>query len=170
MRVSAKADYAVRAALELAAATGARPLKREQISTAQGIPSKFLETIMLELKHAGIVKSTRGAEGGYALARPAEDISVADVIRAVDGPLANVRGERVESVEYDGAASSLRELWVSVRASLRNVLESTSLQDVVDGELPERVRELTDDPEAWISLNRRRRSPASVGDSAADDH
>jgi Rrf2 family protein len=159
MRVSAKADYAVRAALELAAASESRPLKRSEISTAQHIPSKFLETIMLELKHAGIVKSTRGAEGGYALARPAEDISVADVIRAVDGPLANVRGERVESVEYVGAASELRELWVAVRASLRRVLESTSLQDVVDGDLPTAVRDLTADPEAWISLNRRRRSP-----------
>jgi Rrf2 family protein len=161
MRVSAKADYAVRAALELAAMTDSRPLKRDQISAAQKIPSKFLETIMLELKHAGIVKSTRGAEGGYALARPAEDISVADVIRAVDGPLANVRGERVETVEYAGAARELRELWVAVRASLRRVLEATSLQDVVDGELPERVHELTADPEAWISLNRRRRSPSS---------
>jgi Rrf2 family protein len=165
MRVSAKADYAVRAVLELASASGARPLKREQISGAQHIPSKFLETIMLELKHAGIVKSTRGAEGGYALARPAEDISVADVIRAVDGPLANVRGERVESVEYAGAAESLRDVWVAVRASLRRVLESTSLQDVVDGELPEAVVELTADPEAYISLNRRRRSPAAASDS-----
>ena len=162
MRVSAKADYAVRAALELAAMTDAKPLKRDQIAAAQKIPSKFLETIMLELKHAGIVKSTRGAEGGYALARPAEDISVADVIRAVDGPLANVRGERVEVVEYVGAAESLRDLWVAVRASLRRVLESTSLQDVVEGELPEQVRELTADPEAWISLNRRRRSPATT--------
>jgi Rrf2 family protein len=164
MRVSAKADYAVRAALELAAAAGstpARPLKRDQISAAQKIPSKFLETIMLEMKHAGIVKSTRGAEGGYGLARPAHDISVADVIRAVDGPLANVRGERVESVEYEGAAAELRDLWVAVRASLRRVLESTSLQDVVDGDLPEAVRELTQDPEAWISLNRRRHSPDS---------
>lgn len=168
MRVSAKADYAVRAALELAAANGSRPLKREQISAAQDIPSKFLETIMLELKHAGIVKSTRGAAGGYALSRPAEDISVADVIRAVDGPLANVRGERVETVEYTGAATALRDLWVAVRASLRKILESTSLQDVVDGELPERVRELTADPEAWISLNRRRRSPAAVGEKARD--
>ncbi|HEY7024757.1 MAG TPA: Rrf2 family transcriptional regulator [Candidatus Limnocylindrales bacterium] len=159
MRVSAKADYAVRAALELAAASDARPLKREQISAAQKIPSKFLETIMLELKHAGIVKSTRGADGGYALARPAEDISVADVIRAVDGPLANVRGERVESVEYDGAATSLRDVWVAVRASLRRVLESTSLADVVERDLPEAVMQLTEDPEAYISLNRRRRAP-----------
>jgi Rrf2 family protein len=159
MRVSAKADYAVRAVLELAAATDSKPLKREQISAAQNIPSKFLETIMLELKHAGIVKSTRGAGGGYALARPAEDISVADVIRAVDGPLANVRGERVESVAYDGAAASLRDLWVAVRASLRRVLESTSLADVVEGDLPDEVIELTADPEAYISLNRRRRAP-----------
>ncbi len=162
MRVSAKADYAVRAALELAAATDSKPLKREQISAAQNIPSKFLETIMLDLKHKGIVKSTRGAGGGYALARPAEDISVADVIRAVDGPLADVRGERVETVEYRGAATELRDLWVAVRASLRRVLESTSLQDVVEGDLPTAVRELTADPEAWISLNRRRRSPANV--------
>ncbi len=165
MRVSAKADYAVRASLELAATTNSRPLKRDQISAAQNIPSKFLETIMLELKHAGIVKSTRGADGGYALARPAEDISVADVIRAVDGPLANVRGERVETVEYIGAAESLRDLWVAVRASLRRVLESTSLQDVVEGELPDQVRELTTDPEAWISLNRRRRSATAEPDS-----
>lgn len=166
MRVSAKADYAVRAALELAATSGARPLKRDQISVAQGIPSKFLETIMLELKHAGIVKSTRGAEGGYSLARPADDISVADVIRAVDGPLANVRGDRVEEVAYHGAASSLRDLWIAVRATLRQVLESTSLQDVVEGELPDRVRELTADPEAWISLNRRRRSPGAADHQA----
>ena len=163
MRVSAKADYAVRAAAELAAAAGApgtKPLKRDQISEAQKIPSKFLETIMLELKHAGIVKSTRGAEGGYALARPAADISVADVIRAVDGPLANVRGERVETVEYAGHARALRDVWVAVRASLRRVLETTSLQDLVDDHLPDHVRELTTDPEAWISLNRRRRTPS----------
>jgi len=159
VRVSAKADYAVRAAAELAAAAGQRPLKRDQISQAQKIPNKFLETIMLELKHAGIVKSTRGAEGGYSLARPATEISVADVIRAVDGPLANVRGERVETVEYEGNAKALRDVWVAVRASLRRVLETTTLQDLVDDHLPERVRELTADPEAWISLNRRRRTP-----------
>ena len=165
MRVSAKADYAVRAAAELAAAANGRPLKRDQISERQGIPSKFLETIMLELKHAGIVKSTRGADGGYSLARPAAEISVADVIRAVDGPLANVRGERVETVEYQGNARALRDVWVAVRASLRRVLETTSLQDVVDNHLPERVRELTTDPEAWISLNRRRRSPTELESS-----
>ena len=115
---------------------------------------------MLEMKHAGIVKSTRGADGGYSLARPAAEISVADVIRAVDGPLANVRGERVETVEYIGHSKALRDVWVAVRASLRRVLETTSLQDLVDDDLPERVRELTADPEAWISLNRRRRTPS----------
>jgi Rrf2 family protein len=159
MRVSAKADYAVRAAAELASAGVQGHRKREQIAEAQQIPSKFLETILLDLKHAGIVKSTRGADGGYALARPAADISIADVIRAVDGPMATVRGERVESVEYSGSARALRDVWVAVRASLRRVLETTSLQDLVDEHLPERVRELTADPEAWISLNRRRRPP-----------
>lgn len=159
MRVSAKADYAIRAAAELAAISADQHLKRDQIATAQKIPSKFLETILLDLKHTGIVKSTRGADGGYALARPAADISLADVIRAVDGPMATVRGERVESVEYEGNARALRDVWVAVRASLRRVLETTSLQDLVDDHLPDPVRELTADPEAWISLNRRRRAP-----------
>ena len=165
MRVSAKADYAVRAAAELAAAerTGA-PMKRDQIATAQAIPAKFLEAILLDLKHAGIIKSHRGADGGYALARPPEDISIADVVRAVDGPMATVRGERVESVAYSGPATSLRDVWVAVRASLRRVLESTSLADLVDGELPRAVVELTHDPEAYISMNRQRKSPTADGD------
>jgi Rrf2 family protein len=157
VRVSAKADYAVRAAAELAASPEGRPLKRDQIAAAQGIPSAFLETILLELKHAGIVMSQRGAAGGYSLARPASDISVADVIRAVDGPLANVRGVRPETVEYTGAATSLRDVWVAVRASLREVLETTRLDDLVTGRLPRRVRKLNKDPEAWISLGRSRR-------------
>jgi Rrf2 family protein len=161
MRVSAKADYAVRAAAELAAAEAdGRPLKRDQIASAQAIPAKFLEAILLDLKHAGIIKSQRGADGGYALARPARDISIADVIRAVDGPMATVRGERVESVAYSGPATSLRDVWVAVRASLRRVLESTSLADLVDGQLPDAVVELTHDPEAYISLNRRRHPPS----------
>jgi Rrf2 family protein len=159
MKVSAKSDYAVRAAAELAAAGPGMHRKRDEIAQAQKIPSKFLETILLDLKHTGIVKSTRGADGGYSLARPAADISIADVIRAVDGPMATVRGERVESVEYDGSAKALRDVWVAVRASLRRVLETTSLQDLVEDHLPDRVRELTADPDAWISLNRRRRSP-----------
>jgi Rrf2 family protein len=157
MRVSAKADYAVRAAAELAAAEPrGLPLKRDQIATAQRIPPKFLEAILLDLKHAGIIKSHRGADGGYALARPAAEVSIADVIRAVDGPMATVRGERVESVEYSGPATSLREVWVAVRASLRRVLESTSLEELVEAKLPESVVELTHDPEAYVSMNRRR--------------
>jgi Rrf2 family protein len=149
VRVSAKADYAVRAAAELAAATSTRPLKRDQISEAQHIPSKFLETIMLELKHAGIVKSTRGADGGYALARPAAEISVADVIRAVDGPLANVRGTRPEQTAYHGVTESLVEVWIAVRASLRSVLEAVTLADVVAGRLPAKVARMARDADAW---------------------
>ena len=118
MRVSAKADYAARAAVELATA-GDGPIKADRIAEAQGIPGKFLETILLELKHAGIVRSQRGPDGGYTLARPADEISLADVIRAVDGPLANVRGDRPENVEYAGSAVRLTDVWVAVRAALR---------------------------------------------------
>ena len=159
MRVSAKADYAVRAAAELAAAQlradGPPSLtKAERISEAQRIPIKFLEAILLELKHSGIAKSIRGAEGGYALARPAAGISIADVIRAVDGPLANVRGERPEDARYDGAAERLTTVWIAVRASLREVLEQTTLADLVNGPLPTRVTDLTDSADAWQSLGR----------------
>ncbi len=151
MRVSAKADYAVRAVAELAAAEGTGPLKGERIAEAQHIPLKFLENILSELKHGGIVRSQRGAEGGYWLGHPADEITVADVIRAVDGPLANVRGVRPESVEYAGSAKHLLEVWVAVRASLRNVLERVTLADLVAGSLPKQVHDLTNDPEAWLS-------------------
>jgi Rrf2 family protein len=154
MRVSAKADYAIRAAAELAAAEGSAHLRAERIADAQEIPIKFLETILLELKHAGIVRSQRGAEGGYALARPAAEISLADVIRAVDGPLANVRGDRPENVTYKGAAQRLTDVWIAVRASLRSVLEATSLADLASGELPDSVSTLARDPQAWVSLAR----------------
>jgi len=154
MRVSAKADYAIRAAAELAATDAAVPLKAERISDAQDIPIKFLETILLELKHAGVVRSQRGPDGGYALARPAAEISLADVIRAVDGPLANVRGDRPENTRYAGVAAGLTDVWIAVRAALRQILEDTSLADLVSGELPERVRSLSADPEAWLSLGR----------------
>jgi Rrf2 family protein len=155
MRVSAKADYAIRAAAELAAVKdGGSVMRAERIAESQDIPIKFLETILLELKHAGIVRSQRGAEGGYALARPAEEISLADVIRAVDGPLANVRGDRPENVQYRGAAAKLTDVWIAVRASLRGVLEATSLADLAKGELPESVLNLAKDPQAWVSLGR----------------
>jgi Rrf2 family protein len=149
VRISAKADYALRAAAELAAAEGGGPLKGDAIAKAQEIPVKFLENILLELRHAGLVHSQRGAEGGYWLARPATEISVAEVIRAVEGPLANVRGTRPESVEYAGAAATLRDVWIALRASLRSVLESVTLADLAGGELPDSVRALVADPEAW---------------------
>jgi Rrf2 family protein len=154
MRVSAKADYAIRAAAVLAAAEGTAQLRAERIAEAQDIPIKFLETILLELKHAGIVRSQRGADGGYTLARPATEISLADVIRAVDGPLANVRGDRPENVTYSGAAQKLTDVWIAVRASLRSVLESTSLADLASGDLPDNVSALARDPQAWVSLGR----------------
>ena len=149
VRVSAKADYAIRAMVELAAVSGG-PLKAERIAQAQAIPLKFLENIMTDLRHAGLVRSQRGSEGGYWLARAAEEIDLAQVIRAVDGPLANVRGHRSEEVEFGGAAAPLREVWVAVRASLRSVLESVTLADVARGKLPEIVSALTSSQDAWL--------------------
>jgi Rrf2 family protein len=129
VRVSAKVDYALRAMLELAAA--GELVKGEQLATAQSIPQKFLETILLDLRHAELVTSRRGVEGGYALARAPEEISLADVIRAVEGPIATVRGARPEDVEYVGAAAGLRPLWLDLRSAMRGVLEETTLADVV---------------------------------------
>lgn len=131
MRISAKADYALRAMAELAAAEPGVPVKGERLATTQGIPQKFLEAILTELRHGGLVATQRGAEGGYMLARPAEEISLADVIRAVEGPLASVRGIRPDHLEYTGAARGLQEVWLQVRAALRGVLEQTSLADLV---------------------------------------
>ena len=149
MRVSAKVDYAVRAAIELAAAEPGHPIKGERIAQAQGVPLKFLENILAELRHAGLVRSQRGVEGGYWLARPAEEISVADVIRAVEGPIANVRGLGPHEVEYEGSAERLRDVWIAVRASLRSVLEGVTLADLARGELTAAVEAMTTDPEAW---------------------
>src|SRR3954469_14727925 len=148
MRISAKADYAVRAALELAAADGG-PLKGERIAEAQGIPLKFLENILQELRHADLVRSQRGPEGGYRLARPAAEIPLGEIMRAVDGPLASVRGEAPEDLSYDGAAASLQTVWVALRANLRAVLDEVTLGDVAAGELPSAVERLTKAPDAW---------------------
>ncbi len=150
MRVSAKAEYAVRAMVELAAA-GDGPVKADRIAQAQEIPLKFLENIMSELRNGSLVRSQRGVEGGYWLARPASEITLAQVIRAVDGPLANVRGARPEEVSYSGSAGPLRDVWVAVRASLRGVLEAVTLADVASGMLPAGVTSLTADDEAWLS-------------------
>jgi Rrf2 family protein len=150
MRISAKVDYALRACTELAAA-GKGPMKGDRIAAAQSIPIKFLENILSELRNAGIVATQRGVEGGYWLARPAEEITLAEVMRALEGPLANVRGHRPETLVYEGSAKSLVDLWIAVRASLRTVLETTSVADLASGRFPEQVRALTADPEAWSS-------------------
>lgn len=149
MRISAKADYAVRAAVELAAAGGV--VKGDAIAQAQDIPVRFLENILGDLRHAGIVRSQRGADGGYALARPADEIAVADVIRAVDGPLASVRGQRPEDVSYTGAAQPLAQVWIAVRANLRAVVEQVTLADVAAGRLPASIGSLAGDPDAWVT-------------------
>jgi Rrf2 family protein len=150
MRVSAKVDYAVRAAVELAAAESP-PLKGELIAQAQGIPLKFLENILAELKHAGLVRSQRGTDGGYWLARAPEEVTIADIIRAVEGPLASVRGASPEALEYEGTAAPLGKLWVAVRANLRAVLEEVTLADVASGELPDVIDEITSDPGVWLT-------------------
>jgi Rrf2 family protein len=151
VRISAKADYAVRAAIELAAAGTEKPTKGDSIAQAQGIPLKFLENILADMRHAGLVTSRRGAEGGYWLARPAEEITVADIIRAVEGPLASVRGGRPEDVDYAGSAEPLQRVWIAVRASLRSVVEQVTLADLASGSLSKDVEALAKNPEAWVT-------------------
>src|SRR5262245_61869103 len=152
MRLSARVDYALRAAVELASAPGsaAQPVTAERIATAQDIPPKFLEAILLQLRRAGIVNSQRGPEGGYWLARPAGEISLAKVIRAIDGPLAHVRGHRPENLGYRGAAAALQDVWIALRASERQILDSVTIADVAAAKLPKRVRTLAADPQAWV--------------------
>lgn len=150
MRVSAKADYAVRAAVELAAAGGdGAPVKGEQVAAAQQIPLKFLENILVDLRQAGLVSSRRGPDGGYWLARPPGEITLADVMRAAEGPLASVRSEKPEDLEYRGSAEPLRDVWIALRSSLRDVLEHVTLSDLVEGRLPKEVVARTKDPGAW---------------------
>jgi Rrf2 family protein len=150
MRVSAKADYAVRAAAELAARDGEVPVKAQRIAEAQDIPPKFLENILQALRQAGLVDSVRGPQGGHRLARPADEISLADVLRAIEGPLAAVAGRRPEDLAFAGPAAPLREVWIAVRANLRSVIEHVTLADLAAGEIPGRVHELTADPDAWV--------------------
>lgn len=150
MRISARADYAVRAALQLAAARDSGPLKAEAIAEGQGISHKFLEGILGDMRKGGLVESQRGGRGGYWLARPAEEISVADVIRCVDGPLVSVRGERPPALTYTGPAESLLPLWIALRASVREVL-GVSLAEVASARLPAGITERADDPEAWTN-------------------
>jgi Rrf2 family protein len=150
VKVSAKSDYAVRALLELAQAGGGDgPVKGERLAQGQDIPLKFLENILIDLRHAGIVRSQRGAEGGYWLARSPDEIYVGEVIRAVDGPLASVRGEAPEDLDYEGAAEHLQTVWIAVRASLRSVVDELTLADVVAGRMPGHMKRLIDAPDAW---------------------
>lgn len=153
MDISARTEYAVRAMLLLARAQASEsgPVSVDSLATEQSLPRKFLEAIVADLRTAGLVASTRGARGGYALTRPATDIVLGDVFRAVDGPLAEVRGLRPHETAYEGVATHLPTVWVAVRAALRAVLDQTSLADVLSGELPDTVRELTADPDAWTS-------------------
>lgn len=161
MRIPAKADYAVRALVELAAISGlapgakrseaiVRPVSAERLASAQNIAAPFLAGILSQLRLAGLVRSVRGPEGGFLLARPAREITIADVVRAIDGPLATLSGEYPDALEYPGAAAPLRDVWVAVRASIRAVLEHTTIADVAADKLPAVVRRLTADEDAWL--------------------
>lgn len=151
MHVSAKVDYAMRALLVITREgdeSGAL-IKGDHLAAEQAIPGRFLEGILRQLRQAGIIASQRGAEGGYRLARPASQITVADVVRALDGPLADVRGDRPENADYNGAAEHLRDVWIATRAALRGVLDHVTLADIASGQLPDAVTRQTQDPTAW---------------------
>ncbi|WP_460866879.1 RrF2 family transcriptional regulator [Rhodococcus aerolatus] len=152
MQISAKADYAVRAVCVLAAAEPGCAIKADEVAAAQDIPRTFLDAILAELRRGGLVVSRRGPEGGHRLARPAAEISVADVVRVVDGPLALIHGHRPEAVDYGAPATHLRDVWVAVRASLRAIMEGTTIADVVAGELPPAVSGHTEQQRSWSSV------------------
>lgn len=152
MQISARADYALRALCVLATAEEDAVVKAATIAEAQAIPRTFLDQILTDLRRAGIIDSRRGPDGGHRLARPSYAVTVADVVRVVDGPLALVHGERPEALLYAGPAAGLRDVWVAVRAALRQVLERTTLEQIVEGKLPPQVTTLSDDPRSWTSV------------------
>lgn len=147
--VPARVDYALRVLLALAAAPEGAPVKGEALARGQGVPHKFVENALVELRRGGIVSSQRGPDGGYRLARPADEVALADVFRILEGPLAEVRGLRPEETAYEGPAEHLQDVWVAVRAALRLVLENVTLADVLGGTLPPPVAELLTTPGAW---------------------
>ncbi len=147
MRVSAKADYAVRAAIELASGFDAGPMKGDQIAAAQDIPVRFLENILGDLRHHGLIESRRGTEGGYWLSRPPGEITIGEVMRAAEGPLADVRGERPDELEYRGSAKPLREVWVALRNNVRGILDDVTLADVIADRIPSGVKEMGKKPD-----------------------
>ena len=149
MQIPAKAEYAIRALLTLAASSSS--VSAEHLATQQELPSKFLGAIMSDLRRGGLVTSQRGPEGGFRLARDADEIMIADILRVVSGPMAGVRGMRPETLHYEGEATHLRDVWVAVRAALREVLEHVTLGQVLRGDLPEAVTRFTHDPDAWIT-------------------
>lgn len=149
MQVTARVDYALRALVELAAST-TDLTSRDELAAAQDIPPRYLESILLQLRQAGLVIGQRGATGGYRLSRPAAEISVAEVSRAVDGPLAVVQGKRPEQIVYDGNAKHVGELWIGLRAAVRMVMENVSIDELRSGDYPDAVRVLLSDPEAWL--------------------
>jgi Rrf2 family protein len=149
MRVSAKSDYAVRALIEIARHAADQPVRAEEVGRLQDIPKGFLQAILADLRKADILLSQRGQAGGWRFARPPAEVSVADVIRAVDGPLVSVYGVRPESVEYNATAQGLQDVWVAARTSLRDVLEHVSIEELVDGGLPAAVTSRTADEDAW---------------------
>jgi Rrf2 family protein len=151
MHVTAKADYAVRAVVELVGSSQQAPRKVDSVAQAQGIPVSFLENILTQLRSAGIVRSQRGPEGGYWLAQPPQELDLARVIRAVEGPLVGVRGQRPEEVAYEGSAECLQQVWIALRANLRKVLEHVTVADVAAGKLPAAVVKLTREEEAWTT-------------------
>jgi Rrf2 family protein len=146
--VSARADYALRALIALAAED--RPMTAEQLAASQDLPISYLEAILMELRRGGIVASRRGPDAGYRFVRPPEELTPADVMRAVEGPLAEVRGLRPEATSYTGSAAPLQELWVALRASLRQVLEGVTIAQLARGQLPKELRRLLSDPDAWV--------------------
>jgi Rrf2 family protein len=148
VHIPAKVDYGMRALLALV--ERGEPATAEELAEAQGLPPKFLGAILNDLRRSGLVVSRRGSEGGYCLARPATHVTVADVMRSLDGPLAEVRGLRPEATQYSGAAEHLQDVWVAVRAGLRRVLDTVTLEDVVRGKLPRPVAKLIEDPDAWV--------------------
>ena len=149
MHVTAKADYAIRAVVELADSDQQSPRKVDEVARAQGIPVSFLENILTQLRSSGIVRSQRGPEGGYWLAKPSDQVNLAQIIRAVEGPLVGVRGQRPEELEYVGSAESLQQVWIALRANLRRVLEHVTIADLASGKLPKDVLVLTREEEAW---------------------
>ncbi|MFC6153066.1 RrF2 family transcriptional regulator [Nocardioides yefusunii] len=149
MRVSAKSDYALRALIEMAGGNDGKPVSAEELGRRQEIPHGFLQAILADLRKSGVVVSQRGQSGGWRLARPAEEVSVADVIRAVDGPLVSVYGLRPEAVEYNDSAAVLQHVWIAARSALRDVFETVSIAALATGELPEQVTSRTADEDAW---------------------